>query len=517
MSYLFLAMMIGAGPVECDLVIRGATIHDGSGKAPVVGDVAIRKDRIVAVGRFDVAGSPRAIDATNLVLAPGFIDLHTHCDTGENPITKSPGNKNVCYLTQGVTTVVTGNCGSGPVDTKAFYDTLAKEGVGTNVAHLVPHNSVRTRVMGNSNRGPTTEELQQMQALVDTGMKDGCWGMATGLIYTPGTYSKTEELIALSKVVGQHGGIYASHIRDEGSGLLTAIEEALKIGQEGKVPVHVSHIKATGKASWGRSADAVALITRAINAGHKVTADQYPYIASSTSLAATVVPTRFRDGTAKEYKARLDDPEKGPQIRKAIEEALASRDGGKRVQIARYRPNTAWHGKNIAVIAELEKKSPVDIVLEIERNGGAQIVHFGMSEEDVRMYMKQPWVATASDGSSQVPGDTVPHPRSYGTFPRKIGRYSIKDGAIPLEQAIRSASGLPADILGLKDRGYIREGQFADLVLFDPKSFTDTATFEKPHQYATGIAHVLVNGQFAIEAGKVQATLSGKPLRRATK
>jgi N-acyl-D-amino-acid deacylase len=511
MNSLFLLLSLAADPVPADVVIKNAAIHDGSGKAGYVGDVAIAGDKILEVGKVQVAGSPRVIDGTGLVVAPGFIDLHTHCDSG---VVDAATRLNKCYLTQGVTTVVTGNCGAGPWDVKDFYAKLDKNGVGTNVAHLVPHNAVRTKVMGNANREPTEDELHQMEKLVEAGMKDGAWGMATGLIYTPGTYAKTDELIALAKVVAKSHGIYASHIRHEDVRLLDGIGEALTIGREAKLPVHVSHIKASGKKAWGLSADAIALIKKAKADGQEVTADQYPYVASSTSLAATLVPTRFRDGTAKEYKARLDDPEKGAQIRKAVEVALAGRDGGKSIVIARYRPNTKWQGKNLAAIAEAEKKDAADIVMEIEKAGGASVVNFGMSEEDVQLYMKQPWVATASDGSVQMPGDTVPHPRSYGTFPRKIGRYSIQDEVIPLEQAIRSASGLPADILRLTDRGYLKPGLIADVVVFDPKAFRDVATFDKPHQFATGVKYLFVNGKSAIDGGECKDVLAGKPLRK---
>jgi len=515
MNSLFLLLTLAADPVAADVVIKNATIHDGSGKAGYVGDVAIAGDKVVAVGVVQAAGSPRVIDGTGLVVAPGFIDLHTHCDSSDTGVTSRTGRPNQCYVMQGVTTVVTGNCGSGPVDVKAFYAKLQADGVGTNVAHLVPHNAVRTRAMGNANRVPTADELKKMEELVDAGMRDGAWGMATGLIYTPGTYSKTDELVVLARVAASHHGIYASHIRDEGTGLIDAIEEALKIGREAKLPIHISHIKASGKRAWGKSADAIAVIRKAVADGQAVTADQYPYIASSTSLAATLVPTRFRDGTSKDYKARLDDPEAGPQIRKAVESALGGRDGGKGIMIARYRPNPKWQGKSLAAIAEADKKSPGDVVIEIEKAGGASVVNFGMSEEDVRLYMKQPWVATASDGSSHVPGDTVPHPRSYGTFPRKIGRYAIDDGVVPLEQAIRSATGLPADILRLTDRGYLKPGQFADVVVFDPKTYRDTATFEKPHQYATGVKYLFVNGKAAIDNGEYkEAVLAGKPLRK---
>jgi N-acyl-D-amino-acid deacylase len=515
MNTLFLLLAIAAEPATADFVIKGATIYEGSGQPGYIGDVAIAGDKIVAVGKITVAGSPRVIEGTGLAIAPGFIDLHTHCDAIGAADAKANQRINKCYLTQGVTTVITGNCGAGPVDVKAYYDRIDKNGVGTNVAHLVPHNAVRTRAMGNANRQPTEAELHTMESLVDAGMKDGAWGMSTGLIYTPGTYAKTDEIIALAKVVSKDRGIYASHIRHEDTRLLEAIEETLTIGREAKLPVHVSHIKASGQKAWGLSADAIALVQKARSGGMTVTADQYPYVASSTSLAATVVPTRYRDGTNKEYLARFDDPERGPQIKKAIEADVKGRE--KNIVIASFAKNRKWQGKSLADIADSEKKSAADIAIEIEKAGGAGVVIFGMSEEDVRLYMKQPWVATASDGSAQVPGDNVPHPRSYGTFPRKIGRYSITDGVIPIEQAIRASSGLPADILGLKDRGYLKPGHFADVVVFDLKTFRDVATFDKPHQYAAGVRYLFVNGKVVIENGEFKEVFAGRALRQGVR
>lgn len=508
-----LALALSADPKvpDTNVVIRGATIHDGSGGKPVVGDVHIKGDRIAAVGTVGKVDGAKEIDGKGLVVCPGFIDLHTHCDSGvQNNRTKA--NKN--YVTQGCTTVVTGNCGSGPVDVAAYFKRLDEQGIGTNVIHLATHNSIREQVMRNENRKPSEAEQRKMEALVDKAMKDGAWGLSTGLIYNPGTYSETAEIIGLAKAAGKHGGIYASHIRDEAAGLLTAIEEAIRIGKEGGCPVHISHIKASGKANHGMSTRAVDAVEAARRGGLVVTADQYPYIASSTSLRATVVPSRYREGGQKEFVARLDDPATGPKMKADIEKALDGRDGGKRIQIARYGPNPKWNGKTVAAIAELEKKEPIDVVLEIERNGGAQIVNFGMSEEDVRVYMKRPWVATASDGGVQTPGNTVPHPRSYGTFPRKIGRYAVDDKIVTLEQAIRSSSGLPADILKLTDRGYLKPGYFADMVVFDPNTFRDTATYEQPHQYAAGVKWVFVNGVAAVADGEHRPeALGGRALR----
>jgi N-acyl-D-aspartate/D-glutamate deacylase len=507
-ALVLLSLPTADKPIAADVVIRGATLYDGSGKAGQVGDLAIKGDRIVAVGTFTVAGEPRIIDGQGLIAAPGFIDLHTHSD---RPLQQAATRGNLNYLMQGVTTVVTGNCGSGPTDVAAYFKTLEKGGIGSNVIHQVPHNDVRSKVMGNANRLPTADELTKMEALVDQAMKDGAWGLSTGLIYNPGTYAKTEEIIALARVASRHGGFYASHIRDEGVGVLSAIDEALTIGREAKLPVHISHLKASGRRAWGKSADEIALIEKARKAGQEVTADQYPYVASSTSLRATLIPARFREGSAKDFLARLDDPEQGQLIRKAIESGIDGREGGKTIRIARYTPKPAWQGKDLHAIAEAENKTATEIVLEIERNGSAQVVNFGMSEEDVRLIMKQPWVATASDGGAMVPGDSVPHPRTYGTFPRKIGHYAIADKLIPVEQAIRSASGLPADILKLSDRGYLKTGYYADVVLLDPETYRDRATYDKPHAYATGVVYLWVNGKAAIEKGK--STLAGRVLR----
>ncbi len=514
MTSYVLVLLFAAAPIEAEVVVRGATLHDGSGKPGVVGDVAIRGERIVAVGSFEIAGQPRVIDGKGLILAPGFIDLHSHSDY---PLQNKATRANLSFLYQGVTTVVTGNCGAGPSDVAKYFAALEKNGVGSNVIHLMPHNTVRRQVMGNANREPSAAELAKMEAILEQGMKDGAWGMATGLIYTPGSYAKTEELIALSKVIAKQGGLYASHIRDEGAGVLTAIDEALRIGKEAGLPVHLSHLKASGRRAWGKSADIVAAIAAARKAGQIVTADQYPYTASSTSLAATVIPTRWREGTAEDFQNRLADPDLGPTIRKAIANSLKARDNGAAIRIARYAPNRSWQGKDLATIAQEAEKDLLEIVLEIEANGGAQIVNFGMSEEDVRLLMKQPFVATASDGSSQVPSSTVPHPRSYGTFPRKIGRYALEDKIISLEHAIRSATGLPAEILGLKERGNLQVGSYADLVVFDPTTFRDTATYDNPHQYATGVQYLFVNGTLAIDEGKATGKLAGKPLRKPTK
>jgi N-acyl-D-amino-acid deacylase len=503
-----------ADAVEADVVLKGGTLHDGSGTPGKIGDVAIKNDRIVAVGAFAVKGAPRVLDCTGLIISPGFIDLHTHSDY---PLQAAKTNANYNYQTQGVTTVVTGNCGAGPADVAGYFAKLEKIGVGTNVAHLVPHNAVRTKAMGNANREPTAAELKAMEELVEQGMKDGAFGMTTGLIYTPGTYAKTDEIVALAKVVARFNGLYASHIRNEESGVFEAIAEILEIARKAGIRIHISHIKVSGRNVWGKSSDVIAMVRRARKEGIEVTADQYPYTASSTSLGAYLIPARYREGSTKDLIKRLDDEVLGPKMKKAIEASIEEHVGGKSLRIAQYSKNAAWQGKDLYAIAQSEKKSVLDIVLDITRNGGAQAVHFGMDDTDVRFFMKEPYVATASDGGSMVPSKSVPHPRNYGTFPRKIGRFAIEDEVISVEQAIRSASGLPADILKLPERGYLKTGYFADIVVFDPKTFRDTATFDRPQQYATGVRYLFVNGRPAIDDGKKTDVLPGRVLRHAAK
>jgi N-acyl-D-amino-acid deacylase len=514
-SLLFLALALtAADPIAADLVLKGGTVYDGNNTEGVIGDVAIKGDRIVAVGKFEVAGSPRMIDCKGMVVAPGFIDLHSHSDSG---IVLEKTRSNANFLMQGCTTVVTGNCGSGPVDVGAYYKKIEAAGVGTNVLHLLPHGSLRNRVMeGDKNRPPSPEELAKMKELAERAMKDGACGMATGLIYTPGSFSKTEELVAIAEVVSKHGGIYASHIRNEGSQLLESIDEILKIGKQAKLPVHVSHIKVSGRSNWGLAPDAIAKLRGAREAGQKVTADQYPYTASSTSLSATLIPDEYR--TWEKLNAGLKDAEKGSRLKTRIENSIRERDGGEAVVLASFAPQREWQGKNLAQIAKQTNQTPFDVVLDVMRRGGAQVVAFGMQEDEVRLFMREPWVATASDGSTQpLDSPAQPHPRAFGTFPRKIGMYAIEGKIIPLAHAIYSASGLPADVLSMPERGRLKAGNFADVVVFDPATFRDVATYDKPLQWAKGAKLVLVNGEVAVEDEKPTGKLAGKAIRHPVK
>lgn len=513
LSLALVLLLFQAGPAEpvaCDFVLRGGTVFDGAGGEGVMADVAIRGEKIVAVGKFAVLGSPRELDAHGLYVAPGFIDLHNHSDGPIlDPKTKASAN----HLVQGVTTIVTGNCGFGPVDVADYFSKIAAGGVGTNVIHLIPHGALRQQVMGDANRPPSPAELTAMKRLAQQALDDGAWGMSTGLIYTPGTFAQTAELIALAEVVGQNGGIYVSHIRNEGEGLLESLDEILRIGREGKLPVHVSHFKVTGKSNWGLAPDAIRKLQEARDAGQQVTADQYPYTASSTSLSAMVIPEELRSW--EKLKPALDDPELGPRTRARIEKSLAARDGGKTLVVANFAAERSWQGKSLADLATAQQRSPLEVVLEMMRRGGAAMVSFGMSEDEVRLIMREKWVAAASDGSAQtLDAPSQPHPRSYGCFSRRIGRYAIEMNILPVGQAIRSASGLPADILGLPERGYLRPGYIADLVVLDPKTYRDLATYDKPHQWAAGVKLTLVRGKVAVENEKPLPELFGAVIRR---
>ena len=501
--------------IEADWVLKGGTVYDGSDAEGKLADVAIKGGKIVAVGKLEVKPGAQTVDCQGLVVCPGFIDLHNHSD---RPILDVETRANVNFLTQGCTTVVTGNCGFGPVDVGEYFKKLDQQGCGTNVIHLLPQGSLRQQVVGSADEPATEVHLQKMKQLAEQAMQDGAYGMSTGLIYVPGTYSTTEEIAEIAKVVAQYGGIYASHIRNENTKLLEAINEALEIGKLSGAAVHVSHFKASGVEAWGSLKAAVSLIEKARSSGQRVTADQYPYVASSTSLEAMLIPTWARSGGQKALLARMADEKDGPKIRTYIERALAVRGEKAPIRIAKYNPRPDWVGKSISEIATAEKREPVEIVWEIQQQGGASGVSFGMQEEEVRYAMQLPWVATASDGSAKLPGADRPHPRNYGTFPRKIGLYSIEEKVLPLAAAIRSASGLPADILHLSDRGYLRPQQAADVVVFSPEELRDEATFDDPHRYSSGVRHVFVNGRPAIMSGTPTGALAGKALRKpATK
>ena len=495
---------------EVDVLLRGGTVIDGSGSVASKADVGLRNKKIVYVGTADAPEATWSIDCTGLIICPGFIDLHNHSDRQVvTPETRAVVN----YLTQGCTTIVTGNCGSGPVDTGNYYAKIDQHGTGPNVAHLIPQGSLREHVLGLANVAPTDKQLREMLKLSEQAMLDGAWGVSTGLIYVPSSYASTEELIRIAKIVSTHGGIYASHIRGEGKTLLKSVDEALHIGRNANVSVHISHFKSSGRDAWGLVREAARRIDLERKAGRRITADQYPYVASSTSLEATLLPSSARAGGTKELVKRLNNAHTGIRLRTMIGEAIMKLDNGNAVRIARYGPQKHWLGQSLAEIAAGSNRPVEQIAEEIIREGGASVVNFSMNEDDVRHIMTINWVATASDGRAYLPGSDRPHPRNYGTFPRKLAYYSIQEQIVPLEAAVRSMTGLPAEILRMTDRGLIAEGLAADITVFDPKTLRDTATFDEPHQYPEGIRYVFVNGTSVVYNGNVTGALPGKALR----
>jgi N-acyl-D-aspartate/D-glutamate deacylase len=526
------ANLHAADPIVADVLLTGGLVVDGSGQPGIIGDVAIVGDAIAAVGKFEVASAKQTIDCDGRIVCPGFIDLHNHSDT---QIISPEMRANMNYITQGCTTIITGNCGAGPVDVASYLDQIDLHRAGTNVGHLLPQGALREGVVGLEDRAPTPQELERMRSLADRAMRDGAWGMSTGLIYVPSSYARTEELVALAAIVGRHGGLYASHIRGEGGELLQSINEVLTIGRNAGLPVHVSHFKCSGRENWGLAQRAIDLIEAARTEGLHVTADQYPYIAASTSLEATVIPAWARAGGDQKLLERWSNQASGPGVIAEIEDRIRKADEGRSVRFARFGERPDWIGKSLAEVAEIEKQSPLHIVRFVVEHGGASIVHFSMNEEEVRAIMLKPWVATASDGRADLPGIDKPHPRLYGTFSRKIGKYAIAEQVLPLEAAIRSATGLPADIFGLSDarnylsrgkarargrpksaglaRGYLRPGFAADVLVFDPQQFMETATFENPTSYSKGIERLWVNGVPVIVKGNATGALGGVALR----
>jgi len=508
LTLAMLAAPAPAEPLDADLLLRGGTIYDGSGAEPVVGDVAVRDGRIVAVGSVTPGKIGRTVDCRGLVVAPGLIDLHTHSDgTLAQPGVRPALN----YLLQGCTTMCTGNCG-GARDVAKFLSDVDANGAGTNIMHLVGHGTVRRAVLGSERRAPTPEELERMKDQVDRAMRDGAWGMSTGLIYAPGSYAQTEEIVALAKVVAAHGGIYVSHVRDEGDHLLEAVDEAIGIGRESGAPVHISHFKSMQIPNWGRIREAAAMIEKARAQGLAVTADQYPYTANSFSLAdATLPDSHVRWSRADLAQRMADDPEFAARVRRVIADQLARTE---KIVIAASKAFPDDVGKSLDEIAAQEEIDAVDLVLKILVRESPQIVSHSMSEADVRWAMTLPWVATASDGAARTQNPNEHHhPRNFGTFARKIGRYAIEENVLSLAQAIRSATGLPADAFGIAGRGYLRPGYWADVVVFDPATYRDRATFEKPQEYATGVRYVFLAGQTAVDEGEPSQELFGRALR----
>jgi N-acyl-D-amino-acid deacylase len=516
----FFLVPLSSAPAQTqplDYLLAGGRIVDGTGSAPRRADVGIRSDRIVFIG--DAASAhiqaKRTIDAKGLIICPGFIDPHTHADGYlSDPVRRN----NLNYIMQGVTTVVTGNDGEGPINIAATLDKWQKGGIGTNVALLTGFGTIRRAVMGMVDADPAPAQLKQEEAYVREAMQQGAFGMSTGLFYAPQSFSKTPEVIALAKVAAEYGGYYDTHMRDEDSysiGLLGAIDETLRIGREAHILVHISHIKALGPEVWGESVPAIAKINAARAAGQKVLACQYPYTGSGTALPAALLPPWAQAGTLAERAARLADPAQREKLLAAITENLKRRGGANTLLFTSHKMPELF-AKTLAQVAAARKTPPAETalaILQTSARGGTYnrlgLISFNMSEKDIDNFMRQPWDMTCSDGS---PG----HPRLYGTFPRKLRMYVYQKNLITLPFMVHVSAEEPAEMLGLRDRGLLRKGYVADVIAFYPATVSDKATYEHPEILSTGMEYVFVNGTLAVNDGKYTGALAGRALRHAT-
>ncbi len=499
---------------QFDLVIQNGKIVDGTGNSWYYGSVAVKDGKIVAVGNSEHWTAARTIDANNLIVAPGFIDVHTHIE-GEDLTVPTAGN----FILDGVTSVVTGNCGGSNVNVGRYFRQLDSVKTSINIATLIGHNSVRAEVMGSGQRDPSAEEQQKMEELVSKAMQDGAVGLSTGLIYVPGTYSKTPEVVGLAIATSRYHGVYASHIRNEGDFVTEAIDEAIDIGRQARIPVEISHFKVTYKPNWGRSVGTVAQVQKARMEGIDVTMDQYPYIASSTTLN-TQIPNWALSGGRDSLKRRLSVPVIRSKIKKEMLESLKMKKlkNFSFAVVAYYEADTLFNGKSISEINLLKKRKPkasdeAETILEMVENGSAGMIFFSMHEDDLKRIMQYPFNMFASDAGIAKYGSGMPHPRAYGTNARVLGYYVRQLKVISLEEAVRRMTSLPALKFQLRDRGLVREGMAADLVIFDEINVSDRATFVKPHAYSAGIKYVIVNGRLVAENGKHNGVRSGQVLR----
>ncbi len=493
-----------------DIIIRNGRVLDGSGNPWYEADVAIEGDRIAAIGDLADATAEVVIDALDLYVAPGFVDVHSHAGGALAAPELSAARP---LLAQGITTVVVNPDGGGAVDLAEQRRALLEDGLGVNVAQLVPLGSVRRKVMGMADRAAAPEELGQMKALVRRGMEAGAFGVSTGLFYAPGSYATTEEIIALANVAAAYDGVYQSHIRDESNytvGVIAAVDEVIEVAREADLPGIVTHIKALGPPVWGFSTAIVRRIERARTQGVEVYADQYPYPASATHLKAALVPRWAEAGGRDSLRRRIHDPNVRPRLMAAMQENLARRGGAARIQFRSFEPDNSIEGKTLAEVAEARNEDPIKTALVLIGQSDPGIVSFNMSEDDITTFMQQPWTMTSSDGGLVPMGEGVPHPRNYGTFPRKIRTFVLEEDILDLGFAIRSMTHLPATVMGIEARGLLHEGAFADLVVFSLERLHDRATFQQPHQYSEGMVHVLVNGGFAIRNGEFTDGLHGR-------
>ncbi len=493
--------------VDADYLIENGTAYLGDNTKGQNIDIAIMGENIIYIGsgskHIDAAIT---LDATGLIVAPGFIDPHTHSlvDLQSAGVTV---RENANYRLQGVTTVFNGNDGFGAANLAEMSADLTQNGIGTNTAFFVGHGAIRRQVMNNDKRAPTEAELGSMKVLIDSAMDAGALGLSTGLFYAPGSFSNTDEVVELAKVAAAKGGIYDSHIRDESTyniGVEAAIDEVLEIGRRADIPVHIAHIKALGVDVWGKSTPIIASIEKARANGLRVTADQYPWPASGTRISNALIPRHLKAGGSEKYMARLNGPLLQEQLQIDVAENLRRRGGAAAVLITDKR--SQWRGKTLDEIAILNDMSPVDMAIKIARDGDAKIASFNMNEDDIENFMRPDWVMTSSDGS---PG----HPRKYASFPRKYAVYVRGKNIMPIETFLYRSSGLVADTFKLCGRGYIKVGYKADIVVFNPAKFKPQADFQNPEVLSEGVKYLLVNGQMVVKNGESQAILPGKILK----
>ena len=514
--WLLLLVFSGLGaqaPERFDLIIRNGRVLDGTGNPWRRVDIGVRGDRIVAVGR--AAGGTAAgwqaatvIDARDRYVTPGFIDPHSHAGPG---LATAPLKQGRPLLAQGITTAFVNPDGGGPVDLEAQRAAFTREKVGVNVGLFVPHGSVRRAVLDMSDRDPTPAEVQKMVDLTRQGMRAGAVGLSSGLYYAPGSYSKTAEVIAMARAAAEFGGVYQSHIRDEADysvGLVAAVDEVIEIAERGGIIGVVTHMKALGKASWGQSKTIVAHLEAARARGVEVLADQYPYEASGTGIVGALMP-RWAQAGGREAMLRRVKGELRAKVVSEVASNIARRGGADTLLVSRYEPDPSIEGKRIGALAQAAGKAPEEYVLDLLERGDASLVSFNMQEDDIAYIMRQPWTMTCTDGDLVAMDEGKPHPRAYGAFARKLKLYVRERGVVDLPFAIRSMTSLTASTYGVKDRGVLRPGAFADILIFDLARVDDVATYEDPHHMAAGIDTILVNGQVVRNEGAWTDALPG--------
>ena len=485
-----------------DVLIIGGAVYDGSAAAPREVNVGINGDRIASMNVAPDASADYVIDATGMIVVPGFIDPHTHA---EDDIFDRPGNLNANYLAQGVTTVFFGNDGDGFANRAERMPILEAQGIGTNVGWFSGHGATREHVMGLEDRAPTDEELEAMRDYVEADMRAGALGLSSGLFYSPGSYADTDEVVELAEVAARYGGVYDSHLRDESSyniGLLGAVGEAIQIGEEAGIPVHIAHLKALGTDLWGQSGDVIGLVSAARERGVDVTADQYPYRASGTSLSSALIPRWVMADSQDAMFGRLDNADLRDRIREEMEANLARRGGQESLLIT---GDSEWRGKTLGEIAGEMGVDPLEAAIAVVRGGNPSVASFNMNPDDIAAIAIQPWVMTGSDGSTG-------HPRKYATYPKAYRDLVVDGSLMSTSEFVHRSAGMVADWYGLCDRGYLEAGRRADIAVIDPESYLPKADFGNPTELASGVQHLLINGQVAIASGAVKTATHGEIL-----